>query len=166
VGVPLRRPSPLAAPDAPGAPTQTPHFRRRLFLPAAAPAFPRLWRRGSPALPARISIGQQVPDRPPAFPPLGLLQHLRPQNLLLHFPFRTHLEQVVSPLRGALAPPALGAWLPCRFLGPLVCLLVARNSFVHRTPPDLYGDTCSSPPSSRDVPLGLDCTFLPWPGLV
>ena len=61
--------------------------------------------RQSPALPAHI--GQQVPDHPPTLPPLGLFQHLHPQNLLLHLPFRTHLEEVVSCLRGASAPTAL-----------------------------------------------------------
>jgi len=37
-----------------------PHFWRRLLLPAAAPAFPRPWRRGSPALPAHTVCRPQL----------------------------------------------------------------------------------------------------------
>ena len=60
----------------------------------------------------------------------------------------------------------VGAWLPCCFLGPLVHLLVASDSFVRRTPPDLYGDTWPCPPQSRNAHSSPDGVFLPWCGLV
>ena len=75
-------------------------------LPKAAPAFPHPLRRGSPAPPDRISYRRVDPG---SSTPPGLLLHFRPQNLLLHLPFRTYLEEVVSRLRGVLAPPALGS---------------------------------------------------------
>ena len=53
--------------------------------------------------------GQQVPDCRPALPLPSLLSHLRPQNLRLHFSFRSHLEEVVSRLRGAPPPRAPGS---------------------------------------------------------
>jgi len=131
-----------SAPDPPAAPSssascssscfrRSPGYHSDTSLPASPSSsgvaflfrrrqLPSHVRRGENAqhCPSTSPIGQQIPDRPPALPPLGILQHLRPQNLLLRLPFRAHIEKVVSRLRGALAPPALGIGAdlsPCRY---------------------------------------------------
>ena len=136
-------PSPLqsTAPSASASPTRSSYRSRRsrsshsdTSLPASSssptggtsPSHVRGGEEVQHCPPASL-IGQQVSDRPPALPPLGLLQHLRPQNFLLHLPFRTHLEEMISRLRGALAPPALG--IRANFC-PLVGLLIACDSLV------------------------------------
>ena len=50
---------------------------------------------------------QEVSDLPPILLLPSLLRHLRPQNLLLGLPLRTHLEEVFQGLLLVLAPPVL-----------------------------------------------------------
>jgi len=57
-------------------------------------------------LPAPL-IRQEVPDLPSVFPLPRLLPYLRPQDLLLGLPLRTHLEEVLSSLIRVPAPPTL-----------------------------------------------------------
>jgi len=118
-GVPSPAPSSSSAPSSSAlrssSRSQRPELPHRCFAPRVALSFHSQYylpyiRRGE-EIQHRLtapSIREKIPDLPPALPPPGLFPHFRLQDLLLTLPSRAHLKEVVSRLRMALAPPALG----------------------------------------------------------